>query len=105
MDMGELNDVCSVCALVKIAKAPSPRQTVTQAEKKLERVFTDAMGSFRVESLSGFGLCIVFADQYTEFVVLDLHKATSGALAILKKFVLSVETPKKLKSDNAKAFF
>ena len=102
--VGELDDVCSVCALAKITKTPVPRVAETQAEEKLERVFTDVMGPFRVESLSGFRFCIVFADQYTKFVFVDLLKAKSEALASLKKFVLSVGTPKKLRQDNAKEF-
>ena len=60
------------------------------------------MGPFRVESLSGFRFCIVFADQYTKFVFVDLLKAKSEALANLKKFVFNVGTPKKLRQDNAK---
>ena len=71
---------------------------------KQKRVFTDVMGPFRVESLSGFRFCIVFADQYTKFVFVDLLKAKSEALASLKKFVLNVGTPKKLRQDNAKEF-
>ena len=62
------------------------------------------MGPFRVESLSGFRFCIVFADQYTKFVFVELLKAKSEALASLKKFVLRVGTPKKLRQDNAKEF-
>ena len=102
--VGELNDVCNVCALSKITKTPVPRVTETQAEEKLERVITDVMGSFTVDSLSGFLFCIVFADQYTKFVFVDLLKAKSEALASLKKFVFSVGTPKKLRQDNAKEF-
>ena len=102
--VGELDDVCNVCALAKITKTPVPRVAETQAEEKLERVFTDVMGTFRVESLSGFRFCIVFADQYTKFVFVELLKAKSEALASLKKFVLSVRTPKKLRQDNAKEF-
>ena len=102
--VGELDDVCNVCALAKITKTPVPRVADTQAEEKLERVLTDVMGPFRVESLSGFLFCIVFADQYMKFVFVDLLKAKSEALASLKKFVLSVETPKKLMQDNAKKF-
>ena len=100
----ELDDVCNVCALAKITKAPVPRAVVTQAEEKLERVFTDVMGPFRVESLSGFLFCIVFADQYTKFVFVDSLKARSEALASLKKFDLSAGTPKKLRQDNSKEF-
>ena len=102
--VGELDDVCNVCALVKITKTPVPRVAETQEEKKLERVFTDIMGPFRVESRSGFRFCIVFADQYTKFVFVDLHKAKSEALASLKKFVLSVRTPKKMRQDKGKEF-
>ena len=102
--VGELDDLCNVCALAKITKTPVPRVAETQAEEKLERVFTDVMGPFRVELLSGFRFCIVFADQYTKFVFVDLLKAKSEALASLKKFVLSVGTPKKLRQDNAKEF-
>ena len=103
--VGELDDVCSVCALVKITKTQVPRVAETQAEEKLERVFTDVMRPFRVESLSGFRFCIVFADQYTKFVIVDLLKAKSEALASLKKFVLSEGTAKRLRQDNAKEFF
>ena len=56
----EVDDVCNVCALTKITKTPVPR--VTQAEEKLERVFTDVRGPFGVEPLSGFQFCLVFAD-------------------------------------------
>ena len=100
--VGKLDDVRNVCALAKITKTPVQRVTETQAEKRLERVLTDVMGPLRVESLSGFRFCNVFADQYTTFVFVDLFKAKSEALASLKKFVLSVETPKKLRQDNAK---
>ena len=62
------------------------------------------MGPFRLESLSRFRFCIVIAYQYTKFVFLDLLEAKSEALASLKKFVLSVGTPKKLRQDNAKEF-
>ena len=92
----------SMCALAKITKTPVPRVAETQAEEKPESVFTDVMGLFRVESLSEFRFCIVFADQYTKFVFVELLKAKSEALASLKKFVLSV--PKKLRQDNAKEF-
>ena len=52
--VGELDDVCNMCALAKITKTPVPRMAETQAKEKPERVFTDVMGPFRVESLSGF---------------------------------------------------
>ena len=52
--------------------------------------------------LAGFRFFIVFADQYTKFVFVDLLGAKSDALASLKKFVLSVSTPKNLRQDNAK---
>ena len=103
-DNGELDDVCNVCVLAKITKTPVPRMAETQAEEKLERVFTDVMGPLRVESLSGFWFCIVFADHYTKFVFVDLLNATNEALASLKNFVRSVGTPIKLRQDNAKEF-
>ena len=49
--VGELDDVYNVCALAKITKTPVPRVAETQAEEKLDRVFTHVMGPFRVESL------------------------------------------------------
>ena len=91
-----------VCALAKITQTLVPRVAETQPEEKLERVFTDVMGPLRAESLSGFRFCIMFADQYTKFVFVDLLKAKSEALARRKKFVLRVGTPKKLREDNAK---
>ena len=102
--MGELDDKCNKCALAKITKTPVPRVAETQAEEKLEKVFTDVMGLFRVESMSGFRFRIVFADQYTKFVFVDWLKAKSEALASLKKFVLSVGTLKKLRQDHGKEF-
>ena len=102
--VGELDDACNVCALAQITKNPVPRVAQTQAEEKLARVFTDVMGPFRVESLSGFRFCIVFADQFPQFVFVDLLKVKSEALASLKKFVLIVGTPKNLRQDNAKEF-
>ena len=84
--VGELDDVCNVCALTKITKTPVPRVAESQADEKPERVFIDVMGPFRVESVSGFRFCIVFADQYTKFVFVVLLKAKSKALASLKKF-------------------
>ena len=44
--VGELDDVGNVCALAKITESPLPRVAETQAEKKLERVFTDVLGPF-----------------------------------------------------------
>ena len=102
--VGELDDVCNACALAKITKTPVPIVAETQAEEKLERVFTDVMGPFRLESLWGFRFCIVFGDQYTKFVFVDLLKAKSEALASLKKFVFSVGRPKKLRQENAKEY-
>ena len=102
--VGELDDVCNVCALAKITKTPVPRVAETQAEEKLERVFTDVMGRFRVESLSGSGSVLCLQTSTRQFVFVDLIKAKSEAPASLKKFVLSVGTPKKLKQDNAKEF-
>ena len=101
--VGELDNVCNVCALAQITKTPVPRVAETQAEEKPGGC-SDVMGHFRVESLSGFRFCIAFADQYTKFVFVDLLKAKSEALASLKKFDLSVVTPKKLRQDNAKEF-
>ena len=103
-NVGELDDVCKVCALAKITSTLVPRVAETQSEEKLDRVFTDVMGPFRVESLSGFQFCIVFADQYTKFVFVDLLKAEGEAMSSLKKIVFSVGKPKKLRQDNAKEF-
>ena len=100
----ELDDARNECALAKITKTPVSRVAGTQAEEKLEMLFTDVMGTFREESLPVFRFCILFADQYRKFVFVDLLRAKSEALASLKKFVLNLGTPKKLRQDNAKEF-
>ena len=100
----KIDDVCNVCVLSKTTKTPGPTVEETRADEKHERVFTDVMGLYRVGSLSWFWICILFADQYTKLVFVDLLKAKSEALASLKKFVLSVGTPKKPRQDNAKEF-
>ena len=89
----------AMCAFGQDHNTPVPR-----VAEKLERVFTDVMGPFRVESLSGLRFCIVFADQYTKFVFGHLLKAKSEALDSLKKFILSLGTPKKMRQENAKEF-
>ena len=61
-------------------------------------------GTFQSRVTVRFPFCIVFADQYTKFVFVDLLTAKSEALASLKKFVLSVGMTKKLRQDNAKEF-
>ena len=47
--VGQLDDVFNEYALAKITKTPVTRMAETQAEEKLERVFADVMGHFRVE--------------------------------------------------------
>ena len=46
--VGELDDVCNVCAWAKITETLVPKVAETQAEERLERMFTDVMGPFRV---------------------------------------------------------
>ena len=86
--MRKFDDVYNVCG--KDLKTPVPKVAETQAEEKLERVFIEVMGTFRVEALSGLRFCIVFPDQYTKLVYVDLLKAGSESLASLKKIVFSV---------------
>ena len=59
--VAELDDLYKVCALAEITKTPVPSAAESQAEEKLERVFRDVRGPFRVESLSGFqfGICLL----------------------------------------------
>ena len=47
--VGELDGLCNVCALANITKTPVPKVAKTKAEEKLESVFTDVMGPFRVD--------------------------------------------------------
>ena len=56
--VGELDDVCNVCALAKTTKTPLPRVAETQAEENLERVSTDVMVPFRVEYLVAVLHCL-----------------------------------------------
>ena len=58
--VGELDDICNVCALAKITKTPVPRVAETQAEEKLERVFTDVMDISEWSHCQGSGsaLCL-----------------------------------------------
>ena len=52
-----------------------------------------------------FLFCIVFADQYSKFVFVDLLKTKKEEMASLRKFVLSVRAHKKLRQDKVKEFF
>ena len=62
----------------------------------------DVMGNFRAELPSEFRFCFVLADQNTKFVFVEFLKAKNEALASMKKFLLSVETRKKLRQNNTK---
>ena len=92
-----LDDVCNVHALAKVTKTPVARVAETRSEEKLEMVFYCCDKPLIVESLSGFRICIVFADQYTRFLFLDSIKENQEAMAGLKHFVLSMVTLKKLR--------
>ena len=59
----------------KSGKDPSRREAGEGVHRRV--------GLFRAEPLSGFRFCIVFADQYTKFVFMDLLQAKSEALASL----------------------
>ena len=102
--VGELDDVCNVCAMAKITKTPVQRVAETRAEENLERVFTDVMSPFRVESLSGFQFFVVFAHQYIRFVFVDLLKAKNEALASLKKFFSVWGRPRNLDKTMQRSF-
>ena len=59
-------------------------------------------GTFQSHCLdSSSALCL---NLYTNFVFVDLLKARNEALASLKKFFLSVATPKKLRQENENEF-
>ena len=59
--------IYAMCAHWSRSQTLQYQERQTQSEEKLERVFTDVMGPFRVESQSGFRrFCIVFRDQYTK---------------------------------------
>ena len=97
-------EIVGECVHIGQDQVSVPRLAETQAKKKLERVFENVMGIFRAESLLGFRFCIVFADQYINFVFVDLLKAKNESMACLKKFLLSVGMPKKQRQDHAKEF-
>ena len=80
--VGELDDVCNVCALAKI----------TDSSTKSGRDPSRREAGEGVHRRDGN-----FQSRVTV-------RVPSEALASLKKFVLSVGTPKKLRQDNAKEF-
>ena len=65
MTVVDLGDVCNTPALAKIEKTPVHRAAQTHVEEDKEKVFREVTGPSRLESLLGFGICIVFADQNT----------------------------------------
>ena len=62
------------------------------------------MWILRQKSLLELKFSTVFLDEYAKFVISVLFGQRSEELASLRKFVPSVETPKKLRQDNAKKF-
>ena len=81
----------NLCALAKITKIAKIRVAEKRVGKKLERVFADVTGPFRVESPSGFEFCIVLGNQHTKlcFVFMDGLKAKRRP----EENIFSVETP------------
>ena len=99
--VGEIDDVCNVCALAKITSTKSGRDP---SRRKAGEGVHRRDGTFQSRFAVRVPVLHCFADQYTKFVFVGLLKAKIEALSSLKKFVLSVGTPKKLRQDNAKKF-
>ena len=102
--LGHLSDICDVITSAKLTQTHLPRKVATQAKEKLDRFSTDLMSSITVYSPSGFEFCSVFEDHHTKTAFADLLKAKTEVPASLKKFVLSVGTPKHLR-QNCKNYF
>ena len=75
----------------------------SHAKEMPQRLFTDVMSPFIVESMSYFQFCIVFEDQYTNFVFLGFFvcvKCATEPLTILEKFIPCVGKNKTLRQEN-----
>ena len=58
-----LHAVCNVYARAKMTKTLVSRLAEIQAEEKLEGAFTDVLGFYRKEELSGYRFCLLSADK------------------------------------------
>ena len=80
-----------------ITKMLERRKAKTQAEEKLNKVFTESTRLFRVE------VCNVYTDHFTKFRFADVLQARIEVLTSLN-FALSLGKSKKLRQDNTKEF-
>ena len=101
--------LCPYCAMSKSITLPFSKSMTSNVKEKLQLVYTDICGPYRVASKSGYKYFISFIDEYSKMSWIYLLKNKSDAINALKTFhkdiSLFYNIPiKAIRSDNGGEF-
>ncbi|KAI6250766.1 hypothetical protein HI914_00216 [Erysiphe necator] len=85
--------VCVTCMKAKITRTVS-RKPMTKFENPCDRVHVDLYGLMQIKSLQGNKIMIIFTDQSSKMVEVDLlpYKKADTILDCFKKYLIRCET-------------
>ena len=79
------------CALGKMQKLPSPKQSMNRASKPLELTHTDLCGPMNVASIGGSKYMLTFTDDYSRYITVYFITSKSETLFKFKEYVNMIE--------------
>ena len=74
---------CEACALGKMHKLPSLKQSMNRVIKPLELIHTDLCGPMNVDSIGGR---LTFTDDYSRYITLHFIVSKSEVLSKFKEY-------------------
>ena len=89
---------CEACALGKMHKLPSPKQSMNRASKPLELIHTDLCGPMNVDSISSSKYMLTFMDDYSRYTT-TVYFITSKSETLSKfKDITTLGTEKRVRN-------
>ena len=82
---------CEACALGKMHKLPSPKQSMNRASKPLELIHTALCGPMNVDSIGGSKYMLTFTDDYSRYTTVYFITSKSKTLSKFKEYINMVE--------------
>ena len=99
-EVTQASDICENCAFGKISQKPVPKVSNNKTTQKLERVFSDVMGSLFPSSIGGSRCAICLIDEFSGYVVVKFTKYKTQPLKTFKEYVAQYVRLKILRTDN-----
>ena len=82
---------CEACALRKMYKLPSPKQSMNRPSKRLQLIHTDLCGPMNVDPIGGSKYMLIFTDDYSRYTTVYFITSKSETLSKFKEYVNMVE--------------